>query len=65
METLEATIEQMNARQRDTMIAALKYWKRDGRRSTSVVDTMIANRSGPMLSAREIDTLIALVDGAA
>ncbi len=62
METLEATIDQMHARQRATMLAALKYWKREGRLSYGI-ERDIAEQAGPALTGYELDQLVQLVDG--
>jgi len=61
METLEATIEQMTARQRATMLAALKYWKREGRLSYGI-ERDIAEQAGLALTGYELDQLVQLVD---
>lgn len=61
MNDIEATLTEMHARQRATMLAALKYWKREGRRA-SPGDIAVARSAGPELSGYEIDQLIATVD---
>lgn len=61
MESLEATIDQMTARQRATMLAALKYWKREGRLSYGI-ERDIAEQAGPALTGYELDQLVQLVD---
>lgn len=61
MESLEATIEQMTARQRATMLAALKYWRREGRWSDGI-ESQIAEQHGPALLGYELDQLVQLVD---
>lgn len=61
MHDLEATLTEMHARQRATMLAALKYWRREGRYSAGI-ELDIAESAGPALSGYEMDQLIATVD---
>lgn len=64
MYDIEATLTEMHARQRATILAALKYWRREGRHSGGI-ELDIAEQAGPALSGYELDQLIAIVDGAA
>lgn len=63
MHDLEATLTEMRERQRATILAALKYWKREGRRA-SPGDLAIAQLAGPELSGYELDQLIECVEAA-
>lgn len=64
MNELEASLADMRERQRATMLAALKYWRREGRMSAGI-EQDIAEQAGPALSGYELDKLIETVDSVA
>ncbi len=61
LDTYRETYFGVTARERDTIIAALRYWQREGRHTSGVeIDIAENGREGPgaRLSNDEIDALI-------